>query len=102
MSIVYLVLQLPSRKEYLKREKHLLSTLATHFVLIFLAFCISCGGESHVSSFTHLIFRLCYLDIELSCGRERLLAKNTLVTFAHYAVLNQSTQHVPTFHINGK
>lgn len=31
MSIVYLVLQLPSRKEYLKREKHLLPTLATHF-----------------------------------------------------------------------
>ena len=52
--------------------------------------------------FTHLIFRLCYLDIELSCGRERLLAEKTLVTFAHYAVLNQSTQHVPTFHIDGK
>ena len=35
--------------------------------LILLAFSISCGGEFHLSRFTHLILRLCYLDLGLLC-----------------------------------
>ena len=49
---------------------------------------VSHAGESP----TYQVLRIWFFGyIELSCGRERLLAKKILVTFAHYAVLNQST-----------
>lgn len=45
----------------------LLETLDYSADLILLAFRISCCGESYLSRFTHLILRLCYLDLEVLC-----------------------------------